>query len=108
MTIVEKNVEKILNPKTNRLVSVNSRLGKQILKNIVKLDDDINKIEIKDISDFNTIIETVDDIITPSIISITDDVIESSNDTKKRIRDRKEYMKKYYENKKTSKGVVDQ
>ncbi len=96
MSIVEKNVEKILNPKTNRLVSVNSRLGKQILKNIVKLDDDINKLEIKVIDECNTIVETVDDI------------IESSNDTKKRIRDRKEYMKKYYENKKTSKGVVDQ
>lgn len=94
MTEVE-NVEKILNPKSNRMVSINSRLGKQILKNIVKLDDDINKIEIKIIDECNTIVETVDDI------------IESSNDTKKRIRDRREYMKKYYENKKTSKDTVD-
>ncbi len=95
MSVIE-NVEKILNLKTNRMVSINSRLGKQILKNIVKLDDDINKIEIKVIDECNTIIETVDDI------------IESSKDTKKRIRDRKEYMKKYYENKKINKDVVDQ
>lgn len=96
----ETTVDKILNPKTNRYVSVNSRLGKQLLK---KTDDNfINKVIDADIIIDTIPIVLIDDkVIIDSGVSDIEKIIEDNKDEildiRKRIRDRKEYMKGYYD-----------
>jgi hypothetical protein len=100
----ETTVDKILNPKTNRYVSVNSRLGKQLLKKTDEIEVFINDNFINKVIDTDIIIDTIpielidDKLVIDSSVS---DIEKKDNilkiDIKKRIRDRKEYMKGYYD-----------
>lgn len=100
----ETTVDKILNPKTNRYVSVNSRLGKQLLKKTDEIEVFINDNFINKVIDTDIIIDAIpielieDKVIIDSGVS---DIEKKDNilkiDIKKRIRDRKEYMKGYYD-----------
>lgn len=103
----ETTVDKILNPKTNRYVSVNSRLGKQLLKKTDEIDVFINDNFINKVIDTDMIIDDVpielieDKVIIDSSVSDIEKIIEDNKDEildiRKRIRDRKEYMKGYYD-----------
>lgn len=111
----ETTVDKILNPKTNRYVSVNSRLGKQLLKKTDDIENFINDNFINKVIDTDIIIDTIpielkdDKIIIDSGVSDIDKIIEDNKDEildiRKRIRDRKEYMKGYYD---TNKDKIKQ
>lgn len=87
-------VQKIKNPLTNRMVSVNSKIGRALLKKeqekteCVFVKDEKKEIKVHDdtilnISENNAIIEQSIDIKPPK-------------KTPKRIRNRTEYMKTYY------------
>lgn len=103
----ETTVDKILNPKTNRYVSVNSRLGKQLLKKTDEIEVFINDNFINKVIDTDIIVDDVpivlidDKIIIDSGVSDIEKIIEDNKDEildiRKRIRDRKEYMKGYYD-----------
>jgi hypothetical protein len=103
----ETTVDKILNPKTNRYVSVNSRLGKQLLKKTDEIEVFINDNFINKVIDTDMIIDDVpielieDKVIIDSSVSDIEKIIEDNKDEildiRKRIRDRKEYMKGYYD-----------
>lgn len=103
----ETTVDKILNPKTNRYVSVNSRLGKQLLKKTDDIENFINDNFINKVIDTDIIVDDVpivlidDKIIIDSGVSDIEKIIEDNKDEildiRKRIRDRKEYMKGYYD-----------
>lgn len=103
----ETTVDKILNPKTNRYVSVNSRLGKQLLKKTDDIENFINDNFINKVIDTDIIVDDVpivlidDKVIIDSGVSDIEKIIEDNKDEildiRKRIRDRKEYMKGYYD-----------
>jgi hypothetical protein len=111
----ETTVDKILNPKTNRYVSVNSRLGKQLLKKTDEIEVFINDNFINKVIDTDMIIDDVpielieDKVIIDSSVSDIEKIIEDNKDEildiRKRIRDRKEYMKGYYD---TNKDKIKQ
>jgi hypothetical protein len=90
----KSEVQKIKNPLTNRMISVNSKIGRELLKKeqekteCVFVKDENKEIKVHD----NTILN----------ISENNAIIEQSIDIKppkktpKRIRNRTEYMKTYY------------
>lgn len=90
----KSEVQKIKNPLTNRMISVNSKIGRELLKKeqekteCVFVKDEKKEIKVHDdtilnISENNAIIEQSIDIKPPK-------------KTPKRIRNRTEYMKTYY------------
>lgn len=92
--IQTSEVQKIKNPLTNRMVSVNSKIGRQLLKKeqekteCIFVKDEKKEIKVHDdtilnISENNAIIEQSIDIKPPK-------------KTPKRIRNRTDYMKTYY------------
>lgn len=92
--IQTSEVQKIKNPLTNRMVSVNSKIGRELLKK------EQEKTECVFVKDENKEVKVHDD----TILNISENnaIIEQSIDIKppkktpKRIRNRTEYMKTYY------------
>ena len=90
----KSEVQKIKNPLTNRMVSVNSKIGRALLKK------EQEKTECVFVKDENKEVKVHDD----TILNISENnaIIEQSIDIKppkktpKRIRNRTEYMKTYY------------
>jgi len=85
------NVQKVKNPLTNRMISVNSKIGRELMKKeqekteciFVKKEIKVHDDTILNISENNAIIEQSIDIKPPK-------------KTPKRIRNRTDYMKTYY------------
>ena len=88
------NVQKVKNPLTNRMISVNSKIGRELMKKeqekteCIFIEDEKKEIKVHDdtilnISENNAIIEQSIDIKPPK-------------KTPKRIRNRTDYMKTYY------------
>lgn len=90
----KSEVQKIKNPLTNRMVSVNSKIGRELMKK------EQEKTECVFVKDENKEVKVHDD----TILNISENnaIIEQSIDIKppkktpKRIRNRTEYMKTYY------------
>lgn len=90
----KSEVQKIKNPLTNRMISVNSKIGRELLKK------EQEKTECVFVKDENKEVKVHDD----TILNISENnaIIEQSIDIKppkktpKRIRNRTEYMKTYY------------
>jgi len=84
--------DKILNPKTNRMVKITSKLGQSILKeNYIEVIEPTKQEEEFIIS----VSSDINDLSKEPIFEPVD--IEIKKEKKKRIRYRKEYMKAYYE-----------
>jgi hypothetical protein len=94
--------EKILNPKTNRMVLINSKVGREIKSDQelhVLVDAIIPLKEVNDVIDVIDVDEKVDDVI--DVIDVNEEDVKkfdeaSEVDVLKVIMDKKEYMKKYY------------
>ena len=92
--IIEMTNEKVLNPKTNRMVSINSKLGRKLKKDeeLHVLVDAI--IPLKEVNDVIDVIDVNEEDV-KKFEEATNEVNEV--DVFKVIMDKKEYMKKYYE-----------
>lgn len=109
--IIEMTNEKILNPKTNRMVSIKSKLGRKLKEDEelhVLVDAIIPLKEIDSIIPVEEVINVIDEevINVIDVIDVNEEDVkkfeESTNelnevDVFKLIMDKKEYMKKYYE-----------
>jgi len=85
--------EKILNPKTNRMVSINSKLGRKITADqemLVVVDEIINVPKVDEPKDIIEVIE---------VINVNDADVEKFENVAEVI-DKKTYMKTYYQNNK--------
>jgi hypothetical protein len=90
----KSEVKKVKNPLTNRMISINSKIGRELMKKeqekteCIFVEDEKKEIKVHDdtilnISETNVIIEQSIDIKPPK-------------KTPKRIRNRSDYMKNYY------------
>ena len=88
--IIEMTNEKVLNPKTNRMVSINSKLGRKLKK-----DEELHVLvdAIIPLKEVNDVIDVID--VNEEDVKKFDEASEV--DVFKVIMDKKEYMKKYYE-----------
>jgi len=107
--IIEMTNEKVLNPKTNRMVSINSKLGRKLKKDeelhvlvdaiipLKEVNDVIDVIDVneEDVKKFEEATNEVNEEDVKKFEEATNEVNEV--DVFKVIMDKKEYMKKYYE-----------
>lgn len=105
--IIEMSKEKVLNPKTNRMVSIKSKLGRKLKEDEelhVLVDAIIPNEKVDSITPVEEVINVNEEVINViDVIDVNEEDVkkfeESTNevDVFKLIMDKKEYMKKYYE-----------
>ena len=121
--IIEMQKEKVLNPKTNRMVSIKSKIGRKLIKDeelhvlvdaIIPHEKIDSIIPIEEVINVNEEVINVIDVIdvNEEVINVIDVIDVNEEDVKKfeeatnelnevdvfkLIMDKKEYMKKYYE-----------
>lgn len=105
--IIEMSKEKVLNPKTNRMVSIKSKIGRKLKENEelnVLVDAIIPHEKVDSITPVEEVINVNKEVINViDVIDVNEEDVkkfeEATNevDVFKLIMDKKEYMKKYYE-----------